>query len=254
MRPKGPAKRHGLLLVDKPQGLTSHDVVGRLRRVVGQRQIGHTGTLDPMATGLMAVLLGSATKLSSRFTGLGKVYEATVDLSLATDTLDVTGETLARHGGPWPTEGEIRAALAAETGERDQVPPAYSAIKVGGRPAYKAARAGQPLDLPPRRVTAYGLELTAYEPPLLRLTAAVSSGYYVRALARDLGAALKTGGALAALRRASVGPWPVGQAATLEEIAAWDDDGWQKHLIDPMAALGGLTLPQGPHLRPPRVS
>ena len=228
----------GLLLIDKPRNLTSHDVVDRLRRLAGRKKIGHTGTLDPLATGLLAVLLGPATRLTPYLAKMNKAYSGRLELGLVTDTDDAAGVVLARREGPWPTEDEVRRALRNEDGERDQVPPAFSAVQVAGRRAYRAARAGAPLDLPPRRVTAFRLELTRYEPPGLYFDALVSSGYYIRSLARDLGCALGLGGgALTELRRTELGPWSLEQAWTLEEVAGWTEDGWRDGLRPPAEAL-----------------
>ena len=221
------ADLEGLLLIDKPQNLTSHDLVFRLRRMTGQKKIGHTGTLDPLATGLMAVLLGAATRLSPYLVKMGKFYQGRMVLGLVTDTDDARGRILSRHLGPWPRENEIRRALKDREGESDQIPPAFSAIRVKGRRAYHAARAGAPLELAPRKVTAFHLGLTRYEPPVLDFTANVSSGYYIRALARDLGRALGLGGgALTELRRIGIGPWTLDQARTLEGLAGWTEEEW----------------------------
>ena len=245
MASKKAAARHGLLLIDKPGGWTSHDVVARVRRLAGQRQVGHTGTLDPMATGLMAVLLGSATRLEPWLTKMDKVYRGQMELGLATDTDDVTGRELSRRGGPWPTEEVVRRALKNREGEGDQIPPAFSAIQVDGQRAHKAARAGRPLRLEARRVTAYRLEPLDWRPPLLDFRAEVSSGYYIRSLARDVGEEFFLGGALSALRRERVGPWSLEAAVTLEELAAWTEEDWRDKLKTPAEALPhwpGLTL------------
>ena len=236
----------GLLLVDKPQGLTSHDVVARLRRLSGQKKIGHTGTLDPLATGLLAVLLGPATRLTPYLTQMSKAYKGRVELGLLTETDDVSGRILGRHQGSWPTESEVRQALQEREGEGEQIPPAFSAIQVEGRRAYRAARAGAPLNLAPRRVTAFRLELLRYEPPDLDFHAAVSSGYYIRALARDLGRDLGLGGgALTALRRTGIGSWTLDEARTLEELAAWTSGQWRAGLqpaVEAMAHWPALVL------------
>lgn len=237
---KKPARFHGLLLVDKPGGLTSHDVVGRIRRFAGQRQVGHTGTLDPMATGLMGVLLGQATRLEPFLVKMNKCYEGTVRLGLSTDTDDLTGRVIAEKSGPWPGEAEVAAALAEQVGPSQQMPPAYSAIKIGGRKAYEIARGGGRPELTPRQVTALSLTVIKYDPPELSFRAQVSSGYYIRSLARDLGESLGLGGALTALRRLSVGPWPVEKALSLEAIGALSDDGLSRALIAPAEALPDL--------------
>ena len=231
-------ERQGLLLIDKPRDLTSHDVVARLRRLAGQKKIGHTGTLDPLATGLLAVLLGPATRLAPYLTEMGKTYQGRLELGLVTDTDDAAGRVLSRHPGPWPTESEVRRALKNGEGEVAQVPPAFSAVQVAGRRAYRAALAGDPLALQPRRVTAFRLELIRYEPPALYFAATVSSGYYIRALARDLGRDLGLeGGALTELKRTAIGPWTLDQAWTLEEVADWAEDAWRARLRPAAEAL-----------------
>ncbi|MDR1309501.1 MAG: tRNA pseudouridine(55) synthase TruB [Deltaproteobacteria bacterium] len=234
---QGPPAIDGLLLVDKGGGLTSHDLVNQVRRIAGQKRVGHAGTLDPMATGLMAILLGSATRLEPWLVKSRKSYLATVRLGLSTDSLDVTGQTLSEWPGPWPGPSEAALALGALEGPGLQVPPAISAIKVAGRTAYREARAGRPVELPPRAVTAYSLRLLDYRPPLLTLEAQVSSGYYVRSLARDLGLALGLGGgALSALRRLSIGDFGLDGALTLpssrEDLLA--------RVMPPRQALGHL--------------
>lgn len=238
--------RHGLLLLDKPEGLTSHDVVNLVRRAAGQRQVGHTGTLDPMATGLLVLLLGRATRLEPWLTKMDKTYSGQMELGLSTDTDDRTGQVLDRHDGPWPDQSRIRQVLGARVGEMDQIPPAFSAIKVDGRRAYKAARAGESLELKPRRVVARSLTLMEYRPPLLGFQADVSSGFYIRSLARDLGNDLRLGGTLTRLRREKVGPWSVIDAANPESLSDWTDDDWCHGLLPPAEALPhwpALTLP-----------
>jgi tRNA pseudouridine55 synthase len=194
-----------------------------------------------MATGLLAVLLGSATRLEPYLTRLDKTYLGQMELGLTTDTDDLTGRPLRRQGPPWPAEAAVQKALEEREGERDQVPPAFSAVKIAGRRAYRAARAGESLELPPRRVTAFRLEPLKYEPPRLDFRAEVSSGYYIRSLVRDLGETLGPGGALSALRRERVGPWSVTQAVTLNELAVWSENDWRRNLRPPAAALPHLT-------------
>ncbi len=235
-----PPARHGLLLIDKPGGLTSHDVVARVRRVAGQKQVGHAGTLDPLATGLLAVLLGSATRLAPYLVKMDKVYWGRLELGVATDTDDLDGRVLERRPGPWPDEAAVRRAFAAREGEGDQTPPAFSAIKVAGRRAHQAARAGEALELAPRRVTARRLEMLAYEPPMVEFRAEVSSGYYIRSLVRDLGADLGPGAALAALRRERAGPWSLDQAVPLADLAEWTPRDWRARLLPPAQALPHL--------------
>ncbi len=239
---KKPANHHGFLLVDKPSGFTSHDVVAKIRKICGQRQVGHTGTLDPLATGLMVVLLGSATKLEPWLTSLPKTYAVQMELGRQTDTDDICGQTIELKIGQdsdlsWPRKAELEEILARYQGPLDQVPPAYSAIKVGGQKAYNAARAGVPLELAPRRVTAHHLELISYAPPLADFTASVSAGFYIRSLVRDMGNELGLGATVSALKRTKVGIWDLAQSSTLETIAAWNPEEFAKGLAPPAEAL-----------------
>jgi tRNA pseudouridine55 synthase len=227
----------GVLLVDKMAGITSHDLVNIVRRISGQKSVGHAGTLDPMATGLMTVLLGQATKLEPWLVKADKTYLGQAHLGLQTDTDDITGQILSLWHGAYPSFEEIRQALKSLEGTFPQTPPSYSAIKVGGQPAYKAARAGNPLDLPPRMVTAYSLKPLDWSPPLLSFEATVSSGYYVRSLARELGQKLGLGGgALASLRRLSSGAFSIEQASALPS----DRESLSIKLMSPETALAHL--------------
>lgn len=237
MSRKGESLYHGLLLVNKPVGLSSHDVVAVVRRLAGQRRVGHTGTLDPLAGGLLALLLGEATRLEPYLVKADKLYTGRLELGWSTDTDDASGQTLARREGPWPDESELRAALKSFEGEREQVPPAFSAVKVNGRRAYQAARAGEKLELKARRVRAELLELRSYQPPEAEFSAQVSSGYYIRSLVRDLGLKLGLGAAMTALRRERVGPWPVERAVSLDEIRNWSGEDWRARLLSPSEAL-----------------
>ncbi len=214
--------RSGILLLDKPQGPTSHDLVSRTRRALGTRKVGHAGTLDPMATGLMILGVESSTRLLTYLVGLDKEYTATIRLGEATTTDDAEGEVTAAVDASAVADAAIAAAVAGLTGEISQVPSTFSAIKVEGRRSYDRARAGEEVELAPRAVTVSAFEVLAVrrEGALVDLDVrvAVSSGTYVRALARDLGAALGVGGHLTALRRTRVGPFDV--AAAAEEPAA----------------------------------
>lgn len=209
----------GLLLVDKPAGPTSHDVVSRTRRALEEGSVGHTGTLDPFATGLLLLLVGDATRLAEYFHRLDKAYRATVRLGRETDTHDRTGETVA-ESGDWRelTRREMEEALAGFRGEIEQRPPAFSAKRVDGRRAHEAARQGEALELEPETVTVHRLDLVRWEPPEVELRAVVGTGTYLRALARDLGRALDVGGTLKALRRSRIGPFEVGDALPAEEL------------------------------------
>ena len=228
MTARQPAATSGLVVVDKPAGLTSHDVVGRFRRLAGTRRVGHAGTLDPMATGVLVLGVERATRLLGHLALRDKSYAATVRLGRATVTDDAGGEPVGGSSAGGVTEEAVRAGLAALTGEIDQVPSAVSAVKVDGRRSYARVRAGEQVTLAPRRVTVSRLELRAARrpaPDLLDLDVEVdcSTGTYVRALARDLGVALGVGGHLTALRRTRVGPFDAGRARTLDELAALAD-------------------------------
>jgi tRNA pseudouridine55 synthase len=213
----------GIVVVDKPGGMTSHDVVARVRRLARTRRVGHGGTLDPMATGVLVIGIGRATRLLTYVIGAEKGYQATIRLGQSTVTDDAEGEVTGTvPAGAVPDES-IEAGLAALTGEIEQVPSAVSAIKVDGRRAYQRVRAGEQVALAARRVVVSRLDLLAVrrdQPGLIDVDVdvACSSGTYIRAIARDLGAALGVGGHLTALRRTSAGGFTLAEAATLEEL------------------------------------
>ena len=196
----------GLLLIDKPSGVTSHDVVDVVRRALGTKKVGHAGTLDPMATGLLLIGVGRATRLL-RFLGeLPKTYEGTMRLGVETTTLDADGEVIA-ESPVTASEEEVRAAMRALLGESLQRPPAYSAVRVGGRRLYEAARAGEQLEAEPRPIRVDAFELASFDPPDASFRVTCSPGTYVRVLAADVGAALHAGAHLTALRRTAIGPF-----------------------------------------------
>jgi tRNA pseudouridine55 synthase len=217
----------GLIVVDKPSGMTSHDVVARVRRLARTRRVGHGGTLDPMATGVLVIGVGRATRLLTYVIGAGKGYLATIRLGQTTVTDDAEGSVVASVPAGHVTDEEIRAGLGDLTGEITQVPSAVSAIKVGGQRAYARVRAGEEVVLAARQVTVSRLDLLAVRrvSDVVDLEVAVdcSSGTYVRALARDLGAALGVGGHLTALRRTRVGGFGLDEAVTLDDLATRDD-------------------------------
>jgi tRNA pseudouridine55 synthase len=217
-----------LVIVDKPAGMTSHGVVARVRRLAHTRRVGHGGTLDPMATGVLVVGVERATRLLTYVIGSTKRYSATIRLGQTTVTDDAEGEVTAGASAAWVTDDRVRAELAHLTGDIEQVPSAVSAIKVDGRRAYALVRAGEEVTLAARRVTVSHLVLDAFRPAaggLLDLDVDIecSSGTYVRAIARDLGAALGVGGHLTALRRTAVGTFTLAEAVSLERLAELDD-------------------------------
>ena len=207
--------------MDKPAGPTSHDVVARVRRALGTRAVGHAGTLDPFATGLLVVLVGRATRLARYLAAVPKVYRATAVLGVRTDTDDPTGAVLEGAAGPVPTSREaVAGALDQLVGARLQRPPAYSAKKVAGVRSYRLARRGAAVELAPVEVTVHAAELLEWASPAVTFRATVGSGTYVRALARDLGDALGCGAHLSALRREAIGDMRVEDAVAPEEVSA----------------------------------
>jgi len=219
MSRRRPATHHGLVVVDKPTGMTSHDVVGRCRRVFGQRQVGHAGTLDPSATGVLIVGLGAATRLLRFVTPLTKSYACEVVLGTRTSTLDADGEVVATYDMSGVTLEDMRGAAAALVGEIDQVPPMVSAVKVGGRRLYELAREGTEVERTARRVVVHRFEVgEGPEPGVFRVEVDCSSGTYVRSLAADLGSALGGGAHLRALRRTAIGPFTVDGATALDSV------------------------------------
>lgn len=215
----------GLVLVDKPAGWTSHDVVGRIRRLAGTRKVGHAGTLDPMATGVLVVGINRATRLLTHIVGVSKTYAATIRLGQSTTTDDAEGETLSTRFANSLTTEQLDRAVATLTGDIMQVPSTVSAIKVDGRRAYDRARAGEDVELDARPVTVHHFQvhdlrrIDGGKLIDLDIEVSVSSGTYVRALARDLGEMVDTGGHLTALRRTAVGPYRVDQCLTIEQLA-----------------------------------
>ncbi|NUT09950.1 MAG: tRNA pseudouridine(55) synthase TruB [Nonomuraea sp.] len=213
----------GLIIVDKPGEWTSHDVVARMRRIAGTRRVGHAGTLDPMATGVLVIGVEKATRLLGHLALTEKVYEATIRLGVTTNTDDAEGETVATASAAGVDTAEIRKGVEALTGEIMQVPPQVSAIKVNGQRAYKMARAGEEVALVARPVTVYAFDVLDIRPTgdVVDVDAVVtcSSGTYIRALARDLGAGLGVGGHLTRLRRTRVGPYDLSLAKSLDQLA-----------------------------------
>lgn len=260
----------GLLLVDKPAGATSHDVVRRLRRALGLRRIGHTGTLDPFATGLLLALVGAFTRLADLFHVLPKSYEATLELGRETDTDDPTGVTVSESPA-WRAydEATIRAAFAARAGRGSQVPPPYSARHVGGERAYALARRGERPALAARPVVVHDIAVCELDLPRVRFRTCVSTGTYVRALARDIGNDLGAGAHLTALRRTAIGPFRVEAAVRPDDAGravAGTPSAWRPgpHALpwlrrrtlsgaEEIEIRHGRPIPRGDLLPPPRL-
>lgn len=224
------------MLIDKPVGWTSHDVVAVVRRQLGLRSVGHAGTLDPFATGLLVVLVGRATRLARFVEAERKVYETTVEFGVATDTDDATGTVTTRMvPETWPTLAQLASAARQLEGVQQQRPPAYSAKHVNGKRAYAMARAGEVVELPPVEVMVHALTLLDWSPPRLELTATVGRGTYIRALARDLGTLVGLPAHCHALRRTAIGPFTVAEAVAPEAVTP--------AVVRPAAAMVG-SLPR----------
>ena len=228
----------GILNIDKPAGWTSFDVVGFVRSRCGVKRVGHAGTLDPAATGVLPVLVGQATRLTEYLVDATKAYEATIELGLTTDTYDAEGEVIERQDASRITRAEVEAVLPSFRGDFLQTPPVYSALKRDGVPMYKRARRGEAVELEPRAVRVDELYITAFDPPRLTLRVECAKGFYVRSLAHDLGAALGVGGMLSALRRTRVGAFRVEDAVPVETLrTAFEGGGWHEYLYAPDEVL-----------------
>ncbi len=223
----------GVLVVDKPPGITSHDVVNRVRRLAGLRRIGHAGTLDPLATGVLLLCLGRATRLVEYLVGQTKAYTAVLRLGQTTETYDAEGDVVAERPFVHITPALLEEALARFRGPIQQRPPAYAAIKQAGQPLYRLARQGVQVERPLRSVTIHALQMTDWTPPFVQLMLSCSSGTYVRSLAHDLGEVLGCGAHLTALRRTAVGSFTLAEAV-------------------PLAALTPQNLPE--YVRPPETA
>ncbi len=227
----------GVLVVDKPVGLTSHEVVQIIRRGTNIRRAGHTGTLDPRASGVLVVLIGPAVRLSEYVSASDKRYQAVIQLGTSTDTYDADGQILATNLVNI-SEDEFEEALQSFVGEIEQVPPPYSAVKVKGRKAYDMARKGEDVDLAPRKITVYSLEMLEWAPPEVVIDVYCSSGTYIRSLANDLGKMLGCGAHLVGLRRTKSGRFTLRDAAPLRKLReAFDTGTWYQYLIPAAEAL-----------------
>jgi tRNA pseudouridine55 synthase len=248
----------GVLVIDKPSGWTSHDVVAKVRRLLGIRKVGHTGTLDPAASGVLVLCLGKATRIAEYLVLADKAYRATLRLGIATDTQDGTGVVVQRHVGPWPKEAQIRSVMQSFVGAGRQLPPMYSAVKVKGVPLYKAARAGRSVQRETREciiheLTILSLRRDTYENDRevfstmdIMFDVVCSKGTYVRTLCADIGESLGVGGHLAQLERRRVGRFGLEEALTLDELAELieqEDIRARLHsLSEALAGLPAFTL------------
>lgn len=228
----GPTKElEGVLLVDKPKGLTSHDVVYRLRRKLGMKKIGHAGTLDPMATGLLIMLIGKATRISQYLMSVDKGYEGEATLGVVTDSQDAEGEVMETRPVPPLTEAQVREAMKGFLGDQYQTPPMHSAIKIDGVPLYKIARKGGEVEREPRFIRVMAFDLADFSSPRLAFRLQCTKGTYVRTIAHDLGQKLGCGAHLSALRRTASGQFNLGQCIALDALEAMPVPDIEKRLI-----------------------
>ena len=260
---RGPERRiDGVLVIDKPEGMTSMDVVRRIKRASRVKKVGHGGTLDPFATGVIAVCMGQATRMMEYLVDGAKTYRGVVELGIETDTYDVQGEVTRRTDASGVTVGDVEAALEEFRGVILQVPPMYSALKREGKRLYDLARAGVEVEREPRRVEVTDVSVVDWSPPLVEVSVECGRGFYMRSLAYDLGANLGCGAYLKSLVRVKNGPFDVADAASLEQAeASFDDGDWQRvvrapdSIVDRMRALivgkrEELHLRQGRPLAP----
>jgi tRNA pseudouridine55 synthase len=215
-----PSSPCGFLNVNKPQGITSRRALDRVGKVLGKAKLGHAGTLDPLATGVLVLCVGAATRLVEHVQRLAKTYRTTILLGARSDTLDADGQIVATPGAVAPAEEQVRLAVAAQCGTIAQTPPAFSALKVAGQRAYRLARAGSAVELAARDVQIHRIEVVSYEWPRLALEIDCSSGTYIRSIARDLGEALGCGGLVETLMRTRIGPFRLEDALGIEQITA----------------------------------
>jgi tRNA pseudouridine55 synthase len=237
-----PKEMEGVLLVDKPQGLTSHDVVYHLRRKLQIKKIGHAGTLDPMATGVLVMLIGKATRISQYLMSVDKVYEGEATLGVVTDSQDAEGEVMSTQPVPELTEARVREVMKGFLGDQYQIPPMHSAIKIGGVPLYKLARKGEEVEREPRFIRIAAFNLLSFATPKITFDLHCTKGTYVRTVAADLGQKLGCGAHLSALRRTGSGKFTIGQCLPLEQIEALSLPEIQKRLIPVYEAAPSVAL------------
>ncbi len=234
-------EKSGVLIVDKPYGITSFGVVKKIKKWLGVKKIGHGGTLDPLATGVLPIFINKATKIAQFFLDMDKKYDVTMKLGLETDTEDIEGKPIRITHDVDISVEEIRTTLGKFKGKIKQTPPPYSAIKVGGIPLYKWTRRGFKIDVPPREVEIYEIELKEVNLPEVNFTVTCSKGTYIRRLCADVGKKLGCGACLAKLRRLQTGPFTIEKAITLDFLKELvQQDKWQEHLLDISSALGHI--------------
>jgi tRNA pseudouridine55 synthase len=231
---------NGLLIIDKPAGMTSHDVVAIVRRATGERSVGHLGTLDPMATGVLPLLLGKYTRLAQFFSDSEKYYAGTIRFGLATDTFDAEGQPQSAPAQLTLTLDQLRALAERFSGTIDQVPPVYSAKKIGGVPAHKLARAGKEVPVKPARITIHSFTLESLEGDVASFTMHVSAGGYVRSVAHELGQLAGCGAHLASLRRTQAGPFTLAHSLTVDQLKALTPGEIEARLPHPRGMLADL--------------
>jgi tRNA pseudouridine55 synthase len=233
---------NGVLIIDKPSGLTSHDVVNRVRRVIGQRSVGHLGTLDPLATGVLPVVFGTLTRLAQFYTTSQKSYEGTIRFGFATDTYDSEGDPSSTPQPITASLDDLRRAAEQFRGRIQQVPPPFSAKKIQGVPAYKLARKNKPIALEPVQVEIYEFEITSFEDSRAAFRARVASGTYMRSVAHDLGASIGCGGHLDSLRRTGVAEFTLADAHSLQDV----EERWQAGNCEDICVHPRKLLPDMP--------
>jgi tRNA pseudouridine55 synthase len=237
-----PKELEGVLLVDKPTDHTSHDVIARLRGILKMRRIGHAGTLDPMATGVLVVLLGKATKASQYLMSLDKEYAGTIKLGSVTNTQDAEGEVLETRPVPVLSEAEVRTFMQTFVGDQYQLPPMFSAIKIDGVPLYKQARKGEEVEREPRFIRVSSFDLTRFVSPEIDFVLRCTKGTYVRTVAHDLGQKIGCGAHLSSLRRTATGKFTVTQCLTLEQIQALPTPELERRLVPVREAVPSFAL------------
>jgi tRNA pseudouridine55 synthase len=229
----------GILNINKAPGMTSHDVVARVRKLIKQKRVGHAGTLDPAATGVLPICIGQGTRVAEYLSESGKAYQAVITFGIVTDTYDGEGNVLRTTDASNLQLKQIAAVLPSFLGQQMQLPPSYSAIKLQGQPAYKRARAGEAIALEPRPIEIQQLQILDWQPPQLTLAITCSKGTYIRSLAYDLGERLGYGAHLSSLVRTRSGPFTLAESITLTQLAeAIEQDTWHSYIYPPDSALG----------------